>query len=176
LIASCPVPFPPPLGTVTLRAVQLTPGKVVPQVIATVPVNLLVGVTVIIELPLAPAVTGVAAPLTVNEPPLVTVKVMVLLATPPTVTMTLPVVAPTGTGATMLDALQLELLVGVAVVPLKVTVLVPCVAPKFEPAIVTDVPTGPEFGVRLVIDGAAAAVIVKVTAAELLGLKLASPL
>jgi len=76
-----------------------------------------------------------------------------LLATPPTVTITLPVVAPAGTGTTTLAALQLEL-VGVAVVPLKVTVLLPGVAPKFEPAIVTDVPTGPEFGVRLVIDGA----------------------
>jgi hypothetical protein len=76
----------------------------------------------------------------------------------------------------MLDALQLELLVGVVGVPLKVTVLVPCVAPKFAPAIVTDVPTGPEFGVRLVIDGAAAAVIVNATAVELLALKLGSPL
>jgi hypothetical protein len=52
----------------------------------------------------------------------VTVKVTVLLAWPPTVTTTGPVVALTGTGAVMLVALQL---VGVAVVPLKVTVLVP---------------------------------------------------
>ena len=48
---------------------------------------------------------------------------MPLLATPPTVTTTLPVVAPAGTGTTMLVADQV---VGVAVVPLKVTVLVPC--------------------------------------------------
>ena len=33
--------------------------------------------------------------------------------------------------------------VGVAVVPLNVTVLVPCVAPKFVRVIVTAVPTGP---------------------------------
>jgi hypothetical protein len=46
----------------------------------------------------------------------------VLLATPPTVTTTLPVVAPAGTGTTMLLADQV---VGVAAVPLKVTVLVP---------------------------------------------------
>ena len=59
---------------------------------------------------------------------------------PPTVTTTLPVVAPAGTGATMLVALQL---VGVAAVPLNVTVLVPCVAPKFVPVIVTEVPTTP---------------------------------
>jgi len=109
-----------------------------------------------------PAVTAAAAPLTAKDPPLVTVKVMALLATPPTVTTTLPVVAPVGTGTTMLDALQLELLVGVAVVPLKVTVLVPCVAPKFVPVIVTDVPTVPEVGFRLVMVGAAAAVMVKV--------------
>ena len=44
--------------------------------------------------------------------------------------------------------------VGVAVVPLNVTVLVPCVAPKFVPVIVTDVPTGPLVGDRLVMLGA----------------------
>ena len=52
----------------------------------------------------------------------VTVKVTPLLACPFTVTTTGPVVAAAGTGAEMLVALQL---VGVAVVPLKVTVLVP---------------------------------------------------
>ena len=77
----------------------------------------------------------------------VTVNVSPLLARPPTVTTTLPVVAPAGTGTTMLVADQL---VGVAVVPLNVTVLVPCVAPKFVPVIVTDVPTGPLVGARLV--------------------------
>jgi hypothetical protein len=48
------------------------------------------------------------------------VKLKPLLCTPLTVTITLPVVAPAGTGATMLVALQL---VGVAAAPLKVTVL-----------------------------------------------------
>ena len=71
----------------------------------------------------------------------VTVKLDPLLATPPTVTTTFPVVAPVGTLATMLVALQL---VGLAVVPLNVTVLVPCVAAKFAPVIVTAVPTGPD--------------------------------
>jgi hypothetical protein len=52
----------------------------------------------------------------------VTVKVTPLLATPLTVTMTLPVVAPLGTGAAMLVALQL---VGTVAMPLNVTVLVP---------------------------------------------------
>ncbi len=60
----------------------------------------------------------------------VTVKSMPLLAVPPTVTTTFPVVAPAGTGATMVVALQFA---GVAAVPLKVTVLVPCDAPKFVP-------------------------------------------
>jgi len=45
-------------------------------------------------------------------------------------------------------------LVGVAVVPLNFTVLVPWVAPKFVPVIVTDVPTGPEVGDKLVMFGA----------------------
>src|SRR5437899_968825 len=63
-----------------------------------------------------------------------TVNAMPLLATPPTVTVTFPVVAPLGTGATMLVA---DHDVGVEVVPLNRTVLVPCVAPKFVPVIVT---------------------------------------
>src|SRR5437016_7913170 len=78
----------------------------------------------------------------------VTVKFTPLLAIPPTVTTTLPVVAPLGTDATMLVALQL---VVVAVVPLKVTAPV---VPKLRPVIVTAVPTGPEVGFRLVMAGA----------------------
>lgn len=49
-------------------------------------------------------------------------KVTPLLATPLTVTTTFPLVAPLGTGTAMLVALQL---VGVAAVPLNVTVLDP---------------------------------------------------
>jgi len=79
-----------------------------------------------------------------------TVKFTPLLAMPATVTTTLPVTAPAGTGTTMLVALQF---VGVAAVPLNVTVLVPCVAPKFVPAIVTEVPAAPEVGLRLVMLG-----------------------
>ena len=45
----------------------------------------------------------------------VTVKFAPLLATPPTVTMTIPVVAPLGTGTVMLVAFQV---VGVAEMPL----------------------------------------------------------
>jgi hypothetical protein len=80
----------------------------------------------------------------------VTVKLMPLLATPPTVTTTFPVVAPVGTGATMLVALQF---VGVGVAPLNLTVLLPCVAPKFAPVMVTAVPTTPDAGLMLVMAG-----------------------
>src|SRR5262249_57674241 len=69
---------------------------------------------------------------------------------PRTVTTTLPDVAPDGTGTTMLVADQL---VGVATVPLNVTALVPCAAPKLVPAIVTEVPTGPLLGVSEVSVG-----------------------
>jgi hypothetical protein len=79
-----------------------------------------------------------------------TVKVTPLLATPPTVTTTGPVVAPPGTGTTMLPALQV---LGVAGVPLTRTLLVACVAPKFAPLIVTGVPTAPDAGDRLVMLG-----------------------
>src|SRR6266568_2512889 len=89
--------------------------------------------------------------LMVGEEVVATVNVTLLLATPPTVTTTLPVVAPVGTGAAILVALQL---VGAAAVPLNVTVLDPCNAPKFVPVMVTEVPTAPEVGLRLAMLGA----------------------
>jgi len=82
-----------------------------------------------------------------------TVKVTPLLATPPTVTTTFPVVAPVGTVATIDVVLQLAILVTVVV--LNFTVLVPCGDPKFVPVIVTDAPTAPDVGERLVMLGAA---------------------
>jgi hypothetical protein len=82
-----------------------------------------------------------------------TVKPTLLLDTPPTVTTTPPVVAPVGTVATIDVALQF--VIAVAVVPLNVTVLVPCVPPKFVPVIVTDAPTTADVGDRLVMLGAA---------------------
>jgi len=91
----------------------------------------------------------------------VTVKNTPLLTAPATVTTTFPGVAPAGTGVIMLVALQL---VGVASVPLNVTVLVPCDDPKFVPVIVTEVPTGPEAGFKLVMVGPEADVTVKNTA------------
>ena len=60
-------------------------------------------------------------------------------------------VAPVGTVAVILVAPHA---VTVAVVPLNLTVLVPCVAPKFVPVITTDEPTAPEVGFSVVIVGA----------------------
>lgn len=74
---------------------------------------------------------------TVNEIP--------LLDAPPTVTTTLPVVAPFGTAATI--ALSLHEL-AVAEVPLNLAVLVPCVLPKLTPLIVIESPTAPVDGLR----------------------------
>ena len=85
-----------------------------------------------------------------------TVKVAELLVPAPgteTNTGIAPSATPLGTGTTMLVLLQL---VGVAEIPPKVTVLVPCVVPNPVPAMVTEVPIGPDAGVRLVIVGATA--------------------
>ena len=107
--------------------------RFVPAIVITVPTGPLAGVRL------------------VNVGATATVYVSALLARPPTVTTTLPVVAPVGTGTAMLVADQV---VGVAAVPLNVTVLVPRVAPKLVPVIVTVVPTGPLVGDRLVRPGA----------------------
>src|SRR5882762_6209389 len=74
-----------------------------------------------------------------------------LLATPNTVTTTLPVVAPAGTNTVTLVALQA--LAAAAVFPLKVTVLDPCAVPKLVPVMVIDAPTAPAFWLRLVMVG-----------------------
>jgi hypothetical protein len=79
-----------------------------------------------------------------------TVKATPLLALPPTVTTTFPVVAPLGTDTVTLAALHD---VAVAAAPLKLTVLDPCVAPKFVPEIVTEVPIAPEVGLTVEIVG-----------------------
>ena len=55
----------------------------------------------------------------------ITVKVTPLLAVPPTVTVTFPVVADGGTVTPIAASFQL---VGEPAVPLKATVLLPCVA------------------------------------------------
>jgi hypothetical protein len=73
----------------------------------------------------------------------VTTKSALLLAKPFTVTTTGPVVAVDGTDVVMLVLLQLE---AVAATPLNVTVLLPCVASKFVPVIVTPCPPSPDAG------------------------------
>jgi hypothetical protein len=78
----------------------------------------------------------------------VTVKATPLLGMPGSVSTTLPVVAPLGTGTTTRVVLQLD---GVPAVPLNETV--PTAVPKFVPVIVTNVPTDPEAGLRPVIFG-----------------------
>jgi len=80
----------------------------------------------------------------------ITVKFTPLLGVPPTVTMTLPVVAEGGAIAAILVSLQLDT---PACEPLNVTALVPCVAPKPVPEIVTKVDMLPDVGFRLVILG-----------------------
>ena len=90
-----------------------------------------------------------------------TVKVVELVPVkPPTVTLIVPVVAPAGTMAVMLVAVGVPVML-VTVVPLNFTVLLPAVVLKFVPVIVTDVPTGPLFGLKLVIVGIEAVVTVK---------------
>ena len=144
-----PVVAPVGTGTTMLVAVQLV--AVVP-----VPLNLTVLVPWVapkftpVIVTVAPTNPDVGFRLVILGPGAVTVKLTPLLAAPPTVTTTLPVVAPAGTGTTMLVTVQL---VGVAAIPLNFTVLVPCVVPKFAPVIVTEVPRTPDVGVRLVMLG-----------------------
>lgn len=112
-------------------------------------------------------VTGAPTPPDVGDRPVMfgvgnTVKVTPLLATPPTVTTKGPVLAPAGTGTVIVVAVQV---LGIAVVPLNFTVLVPGLAPKFPPLIVTKMPTGPCGGVILVMMGA----VVTVNVTPLLG-------
>lgn len=88
-----------------------------------------------------------------------TVKLMPLLAAPPTDATTFPVVAPEGTLAMIRPSVQV---VGVAVVPLNLRVLVPCEDPKPAPAIVTVAPIPPLAGEMLSIPGPAVTVKVGV--------------
>ena len=70
-----------------------------------------------------------------------------------TLTITGPVPTGTelGTVATICEGLQL--VTDAAVAPLIVIALDPCVVPKFEPAIVTGVPTVPTTGLTLETNG-----------------------
>jgi len=82
------------------------------------------------------------------EDDVTTVNPTRLLPVPLTVTTTLPVEAPVGTFVAIEVSDQLVVL---AAVPLKLTV--PAVEPKLLPVMMTEAPTAPEFGERVVILG-----------------------
>src|SRR5438132_1245645 len=148
-----PVVAPAGTGATIEVALQLAGVATVPlNVNALVPwVEPKLPPAMVTDAPTAPAagdkllMVGTAS--TVNDTP--------ALATPLAVTTTLPVVAPAGTGATIEVALQLA---GVATVPLNVNALVPWVEPKLPPAMVTDAPTAPELGDKLLMLGTASTV------------------
>jgi hypothetical protein len=131
--------------------------------VAVVPLNLTVlpvppvpkfAPAIVIELPTAPCVGVRLVMLGVAS----TLKLLPLLATLETVTTTLPVVVPVGTVVTILVALQ-QVPQTVAVLPLNFIVLVPWLDPKLVPVMVTEAPTAPDAGLRVVIAGAVAAAL-----------------
>src|SRR5436190_9737761 len=89
------------------------------------------------------------------------VNVTPLLYAPVTVATTEPVVAPTGTGATMFVS---DHKVGVAVVPLNLSVLLPWELPNRVPTIETSSPTWPLDAVTDVMVGGRIAVTVPLVA------------
>ena len=89
--------------------------------------------------------------------PGVTVKLTPLLALPFTTTSSGPDLAPLGTVTVMLLSLQLLAVATTPGAPIT-TSLDPWLLPKFEPLIVTGLPTGPEVGDKLLITGAGAGV------------------
>jgi hypothetical protein len=119
------------VATAPLNNTALVPWlepKLVPVIVTEVP-----GVPEVVE-----RLVMLGANTTVNAEPLV--------ATPPTVTTTLPVVAPVGTAATIRFADQFE--IDVAAVPLNVTVLGPWIGPKPIPEIITEEAIAPADGER----------------------------
>jgi hypothetical protein len=112
--------------------------KLVPLIVTVVPTGPVPG--------LNPVIVG-AGVVTVKLLPLVAVCV-------PTFTVIVPVVAPAGTATVKCVVVAAET---VAAVPLNMTVLLAGVALKFVPVIVTDAPTTPLVGLKLVIVGAAEA-------------------
>ncbi len=70
-----------------------------------------------------------------------------------TVTVTRPDPDGAVLGTTATICVLLQLVMEVACAPLKLTVLFPCVAPKPDPVIVTDVPSPPNSGDTPVTNG-----------------------
>ena len=120
------------VALVPLNFTAVAPVKFAPVIVTLVPTGPLVGEKLVIE--------GGG----------ITVKLLALVAVPPTVvTLIVPLVALDGTVAVICVA---EFTVNVvALVPLKLTAVAPV---KLAPVIVTLVPTGPLAGEKLVIEGA----------------------
>jgi hypothetical protein len=111
--------------------------KLVPVIVTSVPIGPDAGVKLVI--------VGV-------DDELVTVKLEELVpVNSPTVTEMVPVLAPVGTVATI--DVDVGVPVMFAVVPLNFTVLFAAVVLKFIPVIMTDVPTAPDVGVKVVTVG-----------------------
>jgi len=144
-----------PVGTAA--TIDVAPQLMI--VVAVVPLNVTVFVPWVEPKPVPAIVTNVPTVPDAGDRLVMvgtTVKFTPLLTTPPMVITMFPVVAPAGTG-TMIDPVLQP--VGVAAVPLNVTVLVPCIAPKFVPVIATEAPTAPDVADKLVIFGAGNTVV-----------------
>ena len=141
-------PVVAPLGATTTNCVVVAELGVA----AVVPLNLTVLLAGVV-LKLVPVMVTVVltGPLVGVKPLIVggdTVKMPLLVPIePPTVTLIFPVVAPLGT-VTINFVVVAELGVA-AVVPLNLTVLLALVVLKLVPVIVTDAPTAPLVGVKL---------------------------
>jgi len=158
LVAVCPfvvtviLPVVAPLGTFATNCVEFAELTV-----AAVPLNLTVLLLGVLLKLVPVTVTGVpTGPLPGLKPVIVggctTVKFIVLVPVrDPTVTVIAPVVAAEGTVTTSCVVVADDT---VAVVPLNLTVSFVFVALKFKPVIVTEAPTTPLVGVKLVMDGA----------------------
>jgi hypothetical protein len=97
-----------------------------------------------------------------------------------TVTVTIPEPQGAVLGTVAAICVLLQLVTDVASAPLKLTVLAPCVAPKFEPVIVAVAPIPPKLGDTPVTKGVVPTVTdtlsnVAVTVAEVVPLLTASP-
>jgi hypothetical protein len=88
------------------------------------------------------------------------------LVIPPTVTLTVLVHGSTAVGTRATICVLLQLVMEVAATPLNCTELVPWVAPKFDPVIVTEVPTPTKGGDTDVTNGVVP--IVRVTLSNVL--------
>jgi hypothetical protein len=149
-------PVVAPVGTVTVSCVEMAALTV-----ACVPLKVTVLLPIVL-LKLVPVMVTVAPTRPLAGLKLVMVGLVVVVVVTvkssvettdcsSTVTVIFPVVAPVGTVTTKVVDEALEI---VATVPLNDTALLANIALKFNPVIVTVVPTGPLVGVKLVIDGA----------------------